>query len=115
VGVLGNEAPDRAAKEAAGYNSNARTNPEPQPEPESLQTMIATTKSIIRQTVRDKWELSWETAKHGTKLFRLGVRPGKGVLTTHIGTHKSDLLDHYTDAHRQDQFRAVLSTVLKYT
>lgn len=30
VRVPGNEAADRAAKEAAGHNPNARTNPEPQ-------------------------------------------------------------------------------------
>jgi ribonuclease HI len=54
VGVLGNEEADRAAKGAAGHNPNARTNPEPQPEPESLRTLTATTKFIIRQTMRDE-------------------------------------------------------------
>jgi ribonuclease HI len=89
VGVPGNEVADRAAKEAAGHNPNARTNPEPQPEPESLRTLTATTKSTIRQTMRDEWEVSWEKAKHGRELFRLGVRPGKGSLTTHNGTHRA--------------------------
>ena len=103
VGVPGNEAADRAAKEAAGHNPNARTNPEPQPEPGSLRTLMATTKSTIRQTMRDEWERSWETAKHGRELFRLGVRPGKGI-THHTYRHTpSDQLGHHTDAHRQDQ------------
>jgi ribonuclease HI len=89
VGVPGNEAADRAAKEAAGHDPNARTNPEPPPEPESLRTLMATTKSIIRRTMRDEWELSWEAAKHGRELYWLGVRPGKRLLDTHIGTHRA--------------------------
>ena len=74
---------------AAGHNPNAQTNPEPQPEPASLRTLTATTKSSIRQTMKDEWQLSWEKAKHGRELFRLGVRPGKGTLTTHNGTHRA--------------------------
>ena len=89
AGVPGNEAADQAAKEAAGYNPNAQTNPEPLPEPEPLRTLIATAKSIIRQTMRDEWELSWETAKHGRELFRLGVRPGRAILDIHTGTHRA--------------------------
>jgi len=75
--VPGNEAADRAAKEASGYNPNTLPNPEPQPEPESLQILTATTKPVIRQTMKHEWEQSWEKAKHGRELFRLGVRPGK--------------------------------------
>ncbi|KFZ25165.1 hypothetical protein V502_00356 [Pseudogymnoascus sp. VKM F-4520 (FW-2644)] len=89
VGVPGNEAADQAAKEAAGHNPNARANPNPPLEPESLRTLMATTKSTIRQTMRDEWETSWEAAKHGRELFKLGVRPGKGTLSTHIGTHRA--------------------------
>jgi ribonuclease HI len=89
VGVTGNEAADRAAKEASGYNPNTLPNPEPQPEPESLQILTATTKPVIRQTMKYEWERSWEKAKHGRELFRLGVRPGKGNLTKHTGTHRA--------------------------
>jgi ribonuclease HI len=89
VGVPGNEAADRAAKEAAGHNPNAQTSPEGQPEPESFQTLTATTKFTIRQTMRAEWERSWEEAKHGRDLFRLEVRPGKGTLSTHISTHRA--------------------------
>jgi hypothetical protein len=51
-------AADRAAKEAAGHNLNTRTNPEPQLESGSLRTLMTTTKSTIRQTIKDEWELS---------------------------------------------------------
>lgn len=50
---------------------------------------MATAKSIIRQTMRDEWDLSWEKATHGGELFRLGVRPGRATLDTHIGTHRA--------------------------
>jgi ribonuclease HI len=83
IGVPGNEAADRAAKEAAGHGPNTRGGPEQQPELDSLKTLMATTKPIIRETLKGEWESTWEEAKHGRELFRLGVRPGKGTLTTH--------------------------------
>jgi ribonuclease HI len=89
MGVEGNEMADRAAKEAAGYNPNTQTSLEPPPEPESLRILMATTKSTIRREIKYEWELSWENAKHGRELYRLGVQPGKGLLKTHIGTHRA--------------------------
>ncbi len=35
-----------------------------------------------------EWEKSWETAKHGRELFRLGVRPGKATLKAQVETHR---------------------------
>ena len=85
----GNEAADQAAKEATGHDPNPGDQPEQQPEPDSLKTLMATTKPVIRQMMKGEWESAWEGTKHGRELFRLGVRPGKGTLTTHIGTHRT--------------------------
>lgn len=89
AGVPGNEAADKAAKEAAGHDPNRQTITEPLPEPTSLRVLTATTKSIIRKTMMEEWKQSWETDKHGRELFRLGVRPGKDVLKIHADTHRA--------------------------
>ena len=39
--------------------------------------------------MKDEWESAWETAKYRRELFRLGIRPGKGILTTYIGTYRA--------------------------
>ncbi|KJK85029.1 hypothetical protein H633G_11139 [Metarhizium anisopliae BRIP 53284] len=56
VGVPGNEAADKAAKEATGYDPNQQTLIEPPQEPDWLRTLTATTKSIIRKTMKDEWK-----------------------------------------------------------
>src|SRR5437870_4909285 len=47
AGVPGNEAADRAAKEAAGFNHRTKRHEAPQQTPDSVQTLTATTKTII--------------------------------------------------------------------
>lgn len=49
---------------------------------------LSTTKLSIRQAMQREWEKSWETAKHGRELFRLGVRPGKATLKAQVETHR---------------------------
>src|SRR5690242_6920935 len=61
-------------------------NPDLPVELESLQTLAATT---IRKNMKIERERSLESAKHGRDLFRLGVRPGKGILTIHMGAHQA--------------------------
>jgi ribonuclease HI len=81
VGVPGNEAADRAAKKATERNPEA---------PEAVaRTLIATTKSAIRATMKDEWSAAWETTKHGRELFNLGVRPAKEVLSLHDNLHRA--------------------------
>jgi tubulin alpha len=82
--VPGNQAADQAAKEAANHNPNAPTTLQVSP-----RTLVATTKTIIRRTMRNEWELLWEKDKQGRDLFKLGVRPGKDVLSTHTGIHRA--------------------------
>ena len=89
VGVSGNEAADRAAKEAAGHQHHTQAHSDPPQDSTPCWTLTSTTQTIIRQTMKAEWERSWEMAKHGRELFRLGVRPGKGTLTTHVGTQRA--------------------------
>ena len=82
VGVPGNEAADRAAKEATEDRFD-------KPEQDTLTTLMATTKSTIRKMMKGEWAAFWEKAKHGRELFKLGVKPGKATLDLHVGTHRA--------------------------
>jgi len=98
-GIVGNDEADRAAKEATGQKkkNNRHRRPDPQlepdieqqPEPDSLQILTAPTKAAIRKMMKTEWEHSWTVAKHGRELFKLGVRPGKGIRKLHDGTHRA--------------------------
>ena len=87
-GVAGNEAADGAAKSAAQQHTSAPTATVLQAEPDR-QILTTTTKTAIRQVMREEWSQSWDTAEHGRNLDRLGVRPGKAILKTHRGIHRA--------------------------
>ncbi|PQK16834.1 hypothetical protein BB8028_0007g00370 [Beauveria bassiana] len=82
VGVPGNEAADQAAKEAADLNLA-------QPDTAEPWTLIATTRTNIRQAMKAEWAQAWATDKHGCDLFNLGVRPSKATLSIHNRTHRA--------------------------
>jgi ribonuclease HI len=90
VGVPGNEAADKAAKEAAKPPPNTTDSNMGTPTSTAVpRVLTAPTKTAIRQKMKSEWDQSWETAKHGRELYNLGVRPGKGILSTHTGTHRA--------------------------
>jgi hypothetical protein len=93
--VPGNEAADRAAREAAGHNPTAQANPERQPEPEPLKTLMATTKPIIRQTMRDEWRLSGRMLSTAESSSNSGFDKGmEYLLRTLAHTERSALSLH---------------------
>lgn len=87
-GVPGNEAADQAAKSAAQQHSSTSTVTVTHGDP-GPQILTTTTKTAIRQAMRDEWDYKWNTAEHGRDLYRLGVRPGKRILKTHTGIHRA--------------------------
>ena len=87
TGVPGNELADQAAKQAAGRDR--RQCDQPLQEHEDVRVLMATTKSSIRQAMRNAWKRSWETAKQGRELFRIGARPGRDTLTIRTGVHRA--------------------------
>ena len=93
IGVFGNEAADRAAKLASKQYAVPSTNSVPQeellPNVEPRTTLTATVKTAIRRTMQDEWHQTWDTAKQGRDLYRLGVRPGKRTTNVRTGIHRA--------------------------
>ncbi|KAM3533710.1 hypothetical protein MY4038_003025 [Beauveria bassiana] len=82
VGVPGNSSADQAAKEAADPNLAQSDTREPW-------TLIATTRTNIRQAMKAEWAQAWATDKHGRDLFNLSVQPSKATLSIHNRTHRA--------------------------
>ena len=91
-GIPGNEAADKAAKEAARRGTNSTSTP-PMRRPRqnrgqqqgAPQTTILLTKAkhTINQALQKDWEALWTHGRHGRALHSLGAKPDKKTLQLH--------------------------------
>ena len=81
-GIPGNEAADRAAKEATGWRDNNQTGPRAEPPPE-LRPLKTVAKTWINKTVSQSWQAKWAAETRGRATFRHTPRPTKKVLQLH--------------------------------
>ena len=89
IGVQGNEAADRVAKQAACLHVNPGTRPRRPATTTIPKTLIATTKTVIRRSMMHEWEKMWLNEKHGRELAKLGAKPNKRTLKLHYGTRRA--------------------------
>jgi ribonuclease HI len=90
-GTQGNEAADKAAKEATGWREIQGKRGKKitvdtdhtGPPPPTLKHLRASTKLAVQQAVYREWEESWAAETRGRSLYRLTPKPTKGVLHLH--------------------------------
>lgn len=70
VGVFGNKAADKAAKEATGWRENASSTT-PQSNFAGNRTLISAAKTGIRRRVNQQWIETWAHSTTGWKTFKL--------------------------------------------
>ena len=87
TGIMGNEAADRAAKEATGWRENGEggTSARRPPELFSLQTTLAT---WAHKEANKAWEKKWREETRGRTTARHTPRPTKKILRLHDGLSK---------------------------
>lgn len=88
--IPGNEAADKAAKEAAnsGTTDTDTSDQDPRRSPDNdtnntIRTLLTTAKRTINTALHQDWEFAWAHAKHGRALHDLGRRPDKKTLQLH--------------------------------
>jgi ribonuclease HI len=85
IGVAGNEAVDKLAKEATGWREICKgTDPPPAEGP----ALLSAAKQRIQELANDRWMEAWE-ACGDTHLKRYVQAPTKGTLTLHKGLPKA--------------------------
>ena len=89
AGISGNEEADRAAKEAIISAQDPEADPLSVRDSATPKVTVATSKQQVRQALNKEWEDAWNKHKHGRDLYKLGVRPGKGILTLHNRLHRA--------------------------
>jgi ribonuclease HI len=81
-GVYGNEAADRAAKEATGWRPRGPPGPKA-PQPPVLHSLRSTLKQWSRKVVRRRWQIQWQQEPRGRATFRHTPVPTRKVLQPH--------------------------------
>ena len=89
AGIAGNEEADRAAKGAITSAQDPEADLVALHDSTIPKSTVATCKYQIRQKLNKEWEEAWHRHKHGRDLYKLGVRPGKGILTLHNRLHRA--------------------------
>jgi ribonuclease HI len=96
-GIKGNEQADTAAKEATGWRQvgsrrdrrmEVMTN-DTAPRPAHQRLLQTAMKSLIRETVKTRWENDWTSSPHGRRVYELTPTPTKKVLRVHQGLHRA--------------------------
>lgn len=89
VGIPGNEAADRAAKEATGWRDDGRRHP-PAAAPPKLHPLKSTLRRWCKRQTEEAWAAQWKTEAKGRATYRHTPRPTKKVLQLHEGLSKRE-------------------------
>jgi len=81
-GIYGNEAADRAAKEATGWRQRGPPGPRAQ-QPPVLHSLKSTLKLWSRRVVKQRWQTQWQQETRGRATFRHTPEPTPKVLQPH--------------------------------
>jgi hypothetical protein len=95
-GIKGNEAADKAAKEAMGWRRIRGGNGRSRvidtgitaSLPARLECLRAASHQTIRKSIQQEWENIWRNESKGRDLFSISPRPSSGVLKLHQGLAK---------------------------
>jgi hypothetical protein len=90
-GIEGNEAADKAAKEATGWRRIRGRNERMReidtgvtaPKPARLEGLHSAARRTIRKILHQEWEENWRSGNTGRVLYRIAPRPSKRVLKLH--------------------------------
>jgi ribonuclease HI len=87
VGIPGNEAADKAAKEATGWREDGHRRP-PAETPPTLYTLRPTLAKWCKRQMEQSWATTWRQETRGRASYRYTPRPTKKVLQLHEGLSK---------------------------
>jgi ribonuclease HI len=90
-GIEGNEAADKAAKEATGWRRSRDRNGRMReidigataPKPARVEYLHSAARRTIRKALHREWEETWRSGNTGRVLYRIAPRPSKRVLKLH--------------------------------